>query len=588
MANHRMNRASLCLTALTALAITGCGSSTEPDPDETAQLAFTPGTVELGLARGTSVDVSNVGTQAVGPVALVPGSVSRNGVLVAEVRLQVTPTEIPTLNPGSSTTVTLTLVFDAPPAAGSYAVTLAARVAGQSLASLPIGFSVASLPPPGPGHTVAITSGPSEVRQGDVVSYVAEVRDSTGTLVSDSTLAWSATPVNAGLSTVDGRFVGYTAGPAKIIAALAGVADTLEINISDRGLNGSFIVAGRGRVTARYTSDLWVHDFVGQGNFAYTGTWGCRSGLCGDRMYVWNVDLPGSPSLSDSILVDARVVNDVKIRADGTLAVITHESSNDGQNGVTLLDLADPAHPVVIGRFTTGLESGVHNTWVEGDYVYVVVDGAGNGLRILDISDPSDPRVVSSFYAGSSFLHDVYVRDGLAFLSHWNAGLVILDVGNGVAGGSPTQPVEVSRIATAGGQTHNAWYWPASGYVFVGEEDFTTPGTMHVVDVSDLSNPQEVATFAVPGVTPHNFWVDESRGILYAAWYENGVRALDVSGALLGELERQGREIASIDYGTGFGCQSGEATCTWAPQLHNGHVFASDLNSGLWVLTATF
>ena len=220
--------------------------------------------------------------------------------------------------------------------------------------------------------------------------------------------------------------------------------------------------------------------------------------------------------------------------------------------------------------------------------MYVVVDNVGNGLRILDISDPTDPRVVASFYAGSSFLHDVYVRDGLAFLSHWNAGLVILDVGNGVAGGSPTQPVEVSRIATAGGQTHNAWYWPASGYVFVGEEDFTTPGIMHVVDVSDLSNPKEVATFAVPGVTPHNFWVDESRGILYAAWYENGVRALDVSGALLGALERQGREITSIGYGTGFGCQSGEATCTWAPQLHNGHVFASDLNSGLWVLTPDF
>ena len=33
--------------------------------------------------------------------------------------------------------------------------------------------------------------------------------------------------------------------------------------------------------------------------------------------------------------------------------------------------------------------------------------------------------------------HDVYVRDGLAFLSHWDAGLIILDVGNGMAGGSP-------------------------------------------------------------------------------------------------------------------------------------------------------
>ena len=62
-----------------------------------------------------------------------------------------------------------------------------------------------------------------------------------------------------------------------------------------------------------------------------------------------------------------------------------------------------------------------------------------------------------------------------AFLSHWDAGLIILDVGNGIAGGSPASPVEVSRIKTVGGQTHNAWYWPAAGYVFVGEENFGRP-----------------------------------------------------------------------------------------------------------------
>jgi hypothetical protein len=252
------------------------------------------------------------------------------------------------------------------------------------------------------------------------------------------------------------------------------------------------------------------------------------------------------------------------------------------------LDLSDPAHPTIISRFTSGLESGVHNVWIEGDYVFVVVDGAGIGMRVLDISSPGSPTVVASYYAGSSILHDVYARDGLAFLSHWDAGLIILDVGNGVAGGSPANPVEVSRIQTAGGETHNAWYWPAAGYVFVGEEDFGTPGIMHVVDVSDLSNPKEVATFSLPGATPHNFWLDENRGILYAAWYEKGLRAIDVSGVLLGALDRQGREIASIQYGSGSGCAGGSATCTWAPQLHNGLVYASDLNSGLWVLQPDF
>ena len=136
----------------------------------------------------------------------------------------------------------------------------------------------------------------------------------------------------------------------------------------------------------------------------------------------------------------------------------------------------------------------------------------------------------------------------------------------------------------------NFWYvgtWvptAQAGYVFVGEEDFDTPGIMHVVDASDLSVPVEVASFSVTGITPHNFWVDEAGGILYMAWYETGIRALDVSGRLLGELDRQGREYAALQYdGAGSGCASGSGTCNWAPQLHNGLIYLSDMNSGLWV-----
>jgi hypothetical protein len=180
------------------------------------------------------------------------------------------------------------------------------------------------------------------------------------------------------------------------------------------------------------------------------------------------------------------------------------------------------------------------------------------------------------------------VRDGLAFLSHWNAGLVILDVGNGVAGGSPENPVEVGRVVTAGGQTHNAWYWPGGELVFVGEEDFQTPGVIHVVDVSDLTNPIEVATYAVPGITPHNFWVDEQDAVLYVGWYEAGLRAIDVSGNLSGVLSAAEREVGRFSYDGQGTCASGVGTCAWAPQLHGGLVYVADLNSGLWVLRSEF
>ena len=37
-------------------------------------------------------------------------------------------------------------------------------------------------------------------------------------------------------------------------------------------------------------------------------------------------------------------------------------------------------------------------------------------------------------------LHDVDVQDGLAYLSYWNDGLIVLDVGNGLREGTPSSP----------------------------------------------------------------------------------------------------------------------------------------------------
>ncbi len=585
MPKHVIHITARALVVSVFYLLAACSSSTEPGEGEgPADIVFEPASVDLGDERQRSVTIENRGGSAVGPIQLAAAPVTtQSGAPVAEAELRVVPGEIPTLNPGASRTITLSVEFSSAPQPGSYKTSLAAGSDGEPIETLGITFAVSPAPPATSEATVVITAGPASPRRGDVVDYEAEVRDTAGALVSDATVAWTLAPGSAGLLTADGHFVGYAPGSAQIIASAEGAADTMAITVRARSLSGAFGVVGRGPIGSRFTSDVWVH-----GDYAYTGTWSCRSGVCGNRLYVWDVGNPASPALTDSVAVDARVVNDVKVRSDGAIAVITHELSNDALNGITLLDLGDPAHPSVITRFTSGLNSGVHNVWVEGDYVYVVVDGIGNGLRVLDISSPGSPTVVASYYAGSSFLHDVYVRDGLAFLSHWDAGLVILDVGNGIAGGSPANPVEVSRIVTAGGEVHNAWYWPATGYVFAGEEDFATPGIMHVVDASDLQNPKEVATFRVSGATPHNFWLDEDRAILYAAWYERGLRALDVSGDLMGELDRQGREIASSEYGTGFGCVGTTGTCTWAPQLHRGVLYLSDMNTGLWALQADF
>ena len=565
------------------LILVSCGDDGPSAPDEPPRIEFSVEEISFGTERDRRIELTNPGTVPVAPVELIPGSVrDESGSLVAGSELRVSPSVIATLNPGTSVLLSLDLLLPDDMSEGRYRSSLDARggAAGQVTASVPVAFDVDRVPlPPSEIQQIRIASGPRTLRQGEVGSYTVQTTE--GEPVPDPRVRWSSLPAGAGLFASGGRFVPYAPGSVRLVASVGEAADTLTVDVEERGLSGSFSVVGAGVERNRHTSDLWVY-----GEVAYTGTWGVRDDdgtpAFGNTLFVWNVSSPENPRRVDSVQVDARVVNDVKIRQDGGLGVITHELSSDGQNGVTLLDLEDPLHPEVITRFTQGLESGIHNVWIDGDYLYLALDGGGNGLRVADISDPSSPRIVASFYAGSSFLHDVYVRDGLAFLSHWDAGLVVLDVGNGVAGGSPTNPVEVSRIRTQGGQTHNAWYWPETGYVFVGEEDNATPGVAHVVDLSDPSDPREVATFEVPGATPHNFWLDEDRSVLYAAWYGNGIRAVDVSGELLGDLSRQGREIDGLRY-EGPGC-GGNGTCAWAPQLHEGLVYVSDMNHGLVVL----
>jgi hypothetical protein len=425
-----------------------------------------------------------------------------------------------------------------------------------------------------------------------VVRYRAEVRDGQGGLVDDAVVAWSVQPPSAGLITEDGSFVAYVPGSAQVVATASGLRHALTVTVSERGLSGSFAVVGHGEVGAYNSGHIFV-----RGDVAYTGTVDCYRS-CGDRLLVWDVSDPAQPTLTDEIVVGGSRVNDVMVNADGTLAAITNEG---GEGGIVLLDLSDPAHPAEITRLTDGLEGDTHNVWIEGNFMYVAVESYRSPdrsrLQVVDISDPEDLTIVSTYYGGSSNAHDVYVRDGLAFLSHRDAGLIILDVG---VDGSPSSPVELGRALVDGPpiSTHNAWYWPDTGYVFVGEEPQIDcgpdrSGTMYVFDVRDPAQARVVATYELPGVgfPPHGFWLDEQRGILYVAWEGHGIRAIDVSGSLMGRLESQGREIAQIGYADAGKCLRGTQSrvmSSYSLQLYDGLLYVSDYASGLWVLQPDF
>lgn len=362
-----------------------------------------------------------------------------------------------------------------------------------------------------------------------------------------------------------------------------------------------FEVVGRGPVAHTRSTDLWAFRGANGRDYVYTGTWGGCNGCRGDRLFVWDVSDPARPVLTDSVVVDASSINDVAVNPAGTLAAFGRRGARSRRNGVVLLDLADPAHPRQVADYWETVTGGVQSVFFSGDLLYVVDAGAAS-LVVLDVSRPADPRPVSRWYLDTNtpnrYLSDVYVHDGLAYLSHWDDGLVILDVGRGIKGGTPQRPRMLSQVRyrtewrnQRWGHTHYAFpYVNRAGrrYVFVGdailppEPDFNRRmeigGLLHVFDATNPEMPVEVATYEVQGRGISKFWVENDT--LYLGSHNGGLRALDVSGELRGRINR--RELAVLATGDENAFVP-NLTFTWAAMPHNGLVFATDFNSGLWV-----
>jgi hypothetical protein len=387
------------------------------------------------------------------------------------------------------------------------------------------------------------------------------------------------------------RFGGVLAVAAAGALAACGGGDSATGGTEPPPLSNITVESGGNNVPDRYSSDLWVH-----GAYAYTGTWGAvpRNGVDGNAVNIWSLDAAGAPMLVDSVTVPAiATVSDVQVSDDGGVLVFGAERGANA--GLYVYDLADPRRPVF--RDSVLVAEGIHTaTLAEIDgrrYVFAARNPGRPALLIFDITDPSaiTPKATVSIPPNYG-VHDTYVRDGLAFVFAWNTGVIIYDVGSGVRGGSPSAPKEVGRLITSdGGVTggpavHNGWWFhnPVRGeqrYLFIGQEGpgvigSQSSGDIHVVDVSDLAHPREVAFFHLAGAGTHNFWMDEQRQILYAAYYDGGVVALDVSGTLQGDLSS--RLISQIRPG-GAG-----NTYTWGVQLAGGSLYAIDMLSGLWQL----
>lgn len=443
------------------------------------------------------------------------------------------------------------------------------------------------------------------VRSGDVVRFSVEARDRAGRTIEGVTPTWSFSPGRGELGD-DGAFVAYEAGEYLVTASLGTTSAAAAVTAKARDVRRKATVVGKVVRTKFETSEVWVHP---NGKVAYLGTTGG-----GDRLYTIDISDPSKPTIVDSLIDDLRVLNDVMTTADGKVLVFTREGASSRKNGIVIATLEDPLRPKKVADFTDGVTAGVHSAFVYtdpkyGTHVFLTNDGTG-AVDVVDINDPARPKRVTSWTTSTPveagrYIHDIDVQDGLLYGSYWNDGLIILDVGNGIRGGSPSKPVLVSQFKydlpslyrdaeITGGTgyvrgTHTAWRH--GKYVFIADEVFGLEdlrsrigrayGRLQVIDVSDITKPKSVAWYEPEYGGVHNVWA--AGDTLYMGAYNAGFRAFDISGELKGDLRAQGREMAHVQVFAPDG-NVPNSTMTWGVVVKNGLAYVNDIRTGLFIV----
>lgn len=317
----------------------------------------------------------------------------------------------------------------------------------------------------------------------------------------------------------------------------------------------------------------------------------------------------------------------------------------NADRGLMLWDVTDPTAPVQVGYLRTACcTRGVHEFEVEHRpdlsriFAYASVptsrysdentssgyrDENGDGdFRMFDITDPAHPVQVSDWGiqdiggpfddglgcdADSNYGHGAEPsEDGkLVFVSYWDSGFVALDVTD------PATPVFLGRTvypSHADGDAHSASYDDDRQLLFTADEDFCTTsgpatekghGYMRVYDYSNLAAPVQIGEYRTPNslgaeaqaagdYSIHNPLVVGTD--VYLSWYSDGIRVLDASDPTA-PVEvayfvppRTRNPVKPSQRGV-----LSNAPQVWgvAYDPATGLVYASDMNSGLWILRRT-
>lgn len=247
-----------------------------------------------------------------------------------------------------------------------------------------------------------------------------------------------------------------------------------------------------------------------------------------DGLWIYDVSDPAAITKVAALApTDYGIWNDVKLYNSGDSLYALMASNSEG---MVIVDVTDPLNPEKVAVSPSVLSS-VHTLAVDGNYAYLATtDYETGGLAIVDLTDPRAPVDAGRWYASEadgSIVHDLYVKEGVAYLCAWDAGLVLVDVNDP----SAPQMMGQARYDRASTTSHSVWVTESAGRKIAveGGEDWDThlriidvdPESAEFLDViGELKLPEQVSIHNIMGASDTTALV---------SWYQYGIRLVDLA-----------------------------------------------------------
>ncbi len=319
--------------------------------------------------------------------------------------------------------------------------------------------------------------------------------------------------------------------------------------------------------------------------WAYVDGAGNEYAVMGSAKYIHFFDVTDPSNIVEILAheVDAQTTwRDFKVYGDRVYAA----SDNSGE-GLIIFDVSTLPAPPVVTYDSTEFFNSTHNIFIDEENGRLYAAGAdtqNDGLIVLDIAtNPDQPLLLGSVSLVNGLLggyvHDVYVRDNIAYCSHGNTSSFVIWDFNDAA-----NPGYIASFES-NGYNHSSWLTDDGNTVIFAEE-VPTGLPLGLLDISNMMNDELTLYqyFKFPllapdheGATPHNPFI--LGDLAFISYYEDGLQVIDISDPSAPfTTAYYDTYPENNDYNGYVGC--------WGvyPYLPSGNILASDMQNGLFIL----